>query len=320
MKVEVVRPSELGPVECRAWSEIQAADATFASPCLSPWFTRAIASQRDDVLVGIIGDGNRIAGFFPFQRSSGGDAVPSLERMADYEGVIALPHADWNACDLLRGCRLDAWNFRVLVGRQEQLLPYHDSTSFSPVLDLRRGFDAWFEAIQRPGSRLRRHLNAQRRTLERTLGPLRFEYHDASPESLRRLRAWKSAQYLRTGLPDHLATPWVAAMVESVRDAQSDDFSGTLSVLRAGDRIVAAHLGMRSRTVWHYWLPSYDRSLARCSPGLLLLIEMAKDAESRGIHFIDLGQGKQEYKARFSNASTSFARGSVCVASRAVHA
>ena len=30
-----------------------------------------------------------------------------------------------------------------------------------------------------------------------------------------------------------------------------------------GERLVAAHLGMRSRTVWHYWFPAYDPAFAK---------------------------------------------------------
>src|SRR5204863_4610170 len=106
-------------------------------------------------------------------------------------------------------------------------------------------------------------------------------------------------------------TPWIAAVVERVRGTQDADFAGLLSVLYSGDQIVAAHLGARSRSVWHYWLPCYDRRLAKYSPGSLLLIEMAKSAESIGMRYIDLGQGLEEYKLRFMNGSIGIAAGSI---------
>ena len=313
MKVTVVRPGELGAAELGLWSQIQHSDAALSSPCLSPQFTRAISTLRDDIFVGVIEDGNRTVGFFPFERNAAGEAVGSIRRMADYEAVVALPDATWTAGELLRGCNLTQWNFEALVGCQEQLLQYTSATSWSSVLDLRHGFDAWLESIRRPGSRYRKHLHAQQRALERDLGSVRFESHADRTEALAWFRDCKSAHYRRTGKPDHFETPWVAAMVENVHGTQDEDFTGALSLLHAGDQIVAGHLGMRSRTVWHYWLPCYDRGFSKYSPGSLLLVEMARNAGQLGIQCIDLGRGTEDYKSRFSNGRIAIAAGTVSV-------
>src|SRR6266478_2919374 len=83
------------------------------------------------------------------------------------------------------------------------------------------------------------------------------------------------------------------------------------SLIYTGDKLLAGHLGMRSRTVWHYWFPAYDSQFAKYSPGLLLLLKMAEHAPQIGLRTIDLGTGLTLYKRRLMNASISVAEGSV---------
>jgi len=311
MKVTVVTPRELGAGEVRRWSEIQRSDDVYASPCLSPYFTRAIAAKRDDIFVAVLEDGNRTVGFFPFQRNARGEANAGKQRMADYEAVVVDGDAEWTAVELLRGCGLAAWNYEAMIGGQRQFSAYHREVTRSAIVDLREGFEAYAKSVRRRGSRLWKRLNGQRKAMERQYGPMRYEHQATAPEGLAWLKEYKSAHYLRTGKPDHFQTPWVAAMVDQVYRTQEADFAGTLSLLYAGERIVAGHLGTRTRTVWHYWLPCYDRGMARYSPGSLLLMEMAKAAE--GIRYLDLGGGSEEYKQRFCNGWIAMAAGSVVV-------
>ena len=101
------------------------------------------------------------------------------------------------------------------------------------------------------------------------------------------------------------------AALERIHTTQSDGCAGRLSLLYAGDRLVAGHMGMRSRTVWHYWFPAYDRETARYSPGLILLLKMAQACEELGLRTIDLGTGITLYKKRLMNTSVPVAEGSV---------
>jgi CelD/BcsL family acetyltransferase involved in cellulose biosynthesis len=89
------------------------------------------------------------------------------------------------------------------------------------------------------------------------------------------------------------------------------DFGGLLTVLRAGNQPVALHLGLRSRTVWHYWTTAYEIAFARYSPGLVMLVEMIKSAESMGFKAIDLGKGDLRYKRRLRNFEVPLAEGTV---------
>ncbi len=94
-------------------------------------------------------------------------------------------------------------------------------------------------------------------------------------------------------------------------DTQTADFAGVCSVLRAGGRILAAHAGMRSRHVLHWWFPSYDVQFHKYSPGMVLLFRMAAAATGAGISTIDLGKGDEPYKQTLANAATELGEGFV---------
>lgn len=82
-------------------------------------------------------------------------------------------------------------------------------------------------------------------------------------------------------------------------DTTSPDCPGILSVLYAADRPVAAHFGLRSRTVLSCWLPSYDRTVATFSPGRILCLRMIEAAAASGVRLVDFGRGEAAYKNSF---------------------
>jgi CelD/BcsL family acetyltransferase involved in cellulose biosynthesis len=63
--------------------------------------------------------------------------------------------------------------------------------------------------------------------------------------------------------------------------------------------------------VLHHWFTAYDRRLYKYSPGLILFVELAKAAADRGIRRIDVGRGKEEWKASFASLETGVAAGAV---------
>jgi CelD/BcsL family acetyltransferase involved in cellulose biosynthesis len=92
---------------------------------------------------------------------------------------------------------------------------------------------------------------------------------------------------------------------------KASGFQGVMSALYAGDELLAAHLGMASERVLHFWLPAYNRAYGRFSPGSILLLELARAAAATGWTRIDLGKGPEHYKSRFRSGAFSVAEGSV---------
>ena len=125
--------------------------------------------------------------------------------------------------------------------------------------------------------------------------------------------AWKSGQYRRTGRTDRFAEPWIVALVEHLHAIGV----GVLSVLRAGDRPVSAHLGLRTGTVMAGWFPAYDTEFAKYSPGMVGHLRMAEAAAAGGVTQIAMGRGGREYKDWLKNGEFLIAEGRVARASAA---
>ncbi len=310
VRIRTIPAQSLGSEEERRWAEIQEADPALGSPYLRPEFARAVASVRTDAFVGVIEKGRRPLGFFPHHRR-GAVGGPIGGRLCDCQAVVAEPDVAWTAEDLLRGCGLAVWDFDHLLATQTPFVGHHHTHAVSPVIDLSSGFEGWLDARRRAGTRRLRELARKRRKLMREMGPLRFVEHTGDPSVLERVITLKRAQCLRTGVVDFLSWGWTTALLRRIHATRTPGFEGVLSALYAGQELVAAHLGIRTRRVWHWWFPVYEERLRNYSPGGLLLLEIARRSEERGIGVIDLGKGDDSYKASFANSRVALAEGSV---------
>jgi CelD/BcsL family acetyltransferase involved in cellulose biosynthesis len=308
--VRLVSAAALTLPERERWTELQEADHALTSPFFSPEFTSCVAAVHQDTFVAVLEVGDRQVGFFPFQRS-GRTGFPVGGRFSDYQGVILEPGVDLNPIALVRACNLREWVFDHVLASQGDFEPFHRSLSRSPYLDLSHGFEAYVVERQRGGSRIIADLGRKARKLDREIGPLRFVTMTDDPRVLRQVLRWKSDQYLRKGLIDLFASSANLELVERVHDARGPRFVGMLSALYAGDRLIAGHMGMRSRIAWHWWLPSYDTEVAPYSPGAILLLRMAEAAPGLGVTRLDLGRGEEAYKLRFMSGAVGLAEGFV---------
>lgn len=300
---------DLDPVLRVAWEAAQASDPSLSSPCFAWQFATAVSEERPDVELVVIEDGGRPIGLFPFQRRRWGAARPVGGVMSDFHGVVVAPEADWNATDLLKSARVRAWQFDHLLACQKPWEHWHAATSGSPGIRLGGGYEAYVAERRMAGSKQIQKAEAMARKLEREVGPLRFEARSTDKSAFATLLTWKSAQFRHSGAPDLFAMRWSVGVLERIWQQSGAMFAGMFSTLHAGDRLVAAHMGMRSPTVWHYWFPSYDHEVSACSPGIVLLHQMVKAAPGMGVTLIDLGKGDSFYKDRFANCETLIAEG-----------
>jgi CelD/BcsL family acetyltransferase involved in cellulose biosynthesis len=311
MKITIVPGRELSSDLIRGWGGLQQANPALASPYFHPEFTRVMAAVRADVEVAVLEDGGRVTAFFPFQRVGGSVGTPVGGIISDYQGLICAPDFTYDPRELVERCRLTAWNFDHLLTSQSSFKAFHHHIEPSPQIDLSKTFESYASERRASGSEQIKKCGNLMRRMEREVGPLGLIVHTAADAPLQQTLAWKSRQYLETGKADLFAMPWIRAAVERVQAAQVEGFAGILSLLYAGERLVAGHFGMRGKSVWHYWFPAYDPGMARYSPGLILLLKMAEVAPSLGVRTIDLGQGMSLYKQRLMNASVPLASGSV---------
>jgi len=302
MKARAFPAREIPGRAMEDWRSLQHSNSHLASPFFCPEYTTAIAAARDDVFVAFLEEGGKVVGCFPFQRNGHDSARPVGWPMCDYEAVIAGPATIWDANELLRDCRLRAWEFDHLLVSQAPFRSFHRVHKISPIVDMsanQEGFfqqSAWFREMAR-----------NIRKLEREIGPVRFEPQVLDHEALDRLLVWWARKW--TG-HDKVGS-WHRNAFHTILDTRTPSFAGTLSVLCAGDNFVAMSFGMRSRSVWHYWFPAYNPQFARYSPGTTLLAKMITTATSLGITTLDLGPGEEHYKTRFMNSFVPIASGIV---------
>lgn len=315
MRVSIVAPRELGEAELATWRRFLADDPSLASPYLRPEFTRLVAEVRKDVRVAVVEDGGAVRAFLPFQRR-GRVGRPVAGGLSDCQALIAAPGWECDARALVRASGLAVFDFTHMRAGQRAFAPFHRRVADSHVIALGAGgFEGYARERKGAGHAVVAQTLSHARRLERRLGPLRFVLHDPDPRTLHRLIAWKRRQYRATGALDVFAHPWTVALLERLQATRAEGFAGVLSTLTAGDRLVAAHIGMRSPTVLHYWFPAYDGEHAKSAPGRILLLELIRASAAAGIGAIELGAGDEDYKRRFANGAVPVAAGYVGSAS-----
>lgn len=309
MKVEVIQATDLQPVHLAAWNDILRQQPALDSPFFTPEFVQAVASARRDVEVALLHDHDRLAGFFAFQRAGLNVAVPVGAGFSEFQGVVAAPDLRWRVPELLRGCGVRAWSYDHVPVSQEPFAEFHQSVGGSPFMDLSKGFEAYRAERQQGGSSVVRTAERKLRKLHREVGRVEFQLHDGGEQGLQRLVEWKSAQHARTGVFDVFRLGWVTELLRRVHGFQRGSFAGVMSVLSAGGRPIAVHLGMRTGTVAHLWYPAFDPAFGQYSPGIILFLEMARELAEQGVVRVDLGPTPQRYKQSLKSGEIEVAIG-----------
>lgn len=311
MKVTVVRPDELGPVEQQRWESF-GQDPSLDSPFLSWAFTRAIGRVRDDAYVAVVEEGNELCGFLAFQAGDDHVGGPIGATIGDAQALIGQAGWSFDPGRLVEEAGLSCWHFDHLVVAQGPFAPYHRRRHRAPVVELPDGRDSFLEEVRAHSKDLLAQVGRRRRKLEREVGPVVFEWRSTRPaEDMAQLQRWKSEQYARTGVWDRFAHPWIAEALAALAGTESAACTGVLSALRAGDRLAAAHFGLLGRDRLSWWFPAYDPDLGRYSPGLILLLDLIGRAADEGVGRVDLGRGEHDYKLRFTSRFEEVAEGVV---------
>ena len=313
MRIHHIAGHELDDGLMRQWAALQQAAPVFESAFFHPEFTRAVAAAKSKVELGIVEDGGRALAFFPFERVSRRVGVPAGGVLSDYHGIVfdADLDPDFDPLELLRACHLNCWDFDHLPAAQS-LIPSDPSRQIaSPQIDLSEGYEAYARRKRASRSHLVDRAEYLERRLAREVGPVRFVARESDEAAFEILLQWKSAQYARTRKLDIFGAGAAREVLETLRRTQTPEFAGVLSALYAGDRLIAAHFGIRAGGAFHYWFPAYDVDFSRYSPGLVLILNFAASSEALGVRSIDLGAGAQPYKLRLATRANLLSAGSL---------
>jgi CelD/BcsL family acetyltransferase involved in cellulose biosynthesis len=300
MRVTVVRPDELGTAEAALWRNFQHSTPEGFNPFMSLTYVQAVGRARANARVAVVEEHGQIAAFLPFELATHGVGMPIGYPMNNLQGFIGsgIPvDARW----VVKQARLRGWRFDSVPVDQRAFTSFHHegTTVPCPVITLAKGMS---------------HISARkkaRRALEKQHGTVSLEWNSTEPAEIDRLIEWKSRKYHGTSLL--FSDPTARSIVKELAASDGDDCRGVVSVLLAGERPAAVHLGLLGPRSLAGWFMSYDPALSRFAPGMMLWRPLAKAAEERGISQIDLGAGQDTYKFELSNDSYIVAGGAVWV-------
>ncbi|MFF8882582.1 GNAT family N-acetyltransferase [Streptomyces flaveolus] len=292
----MLRPEELSEGERECWRALRAASRSPRNPFMEPEFTDVVGRVRAGARVAVLYEGGEAAGFLPHERGPLGQGRAIGLGVSDCQGAVLRPGLVPDTRQLLKDCSLSSLAFDNLEAEQGLFVPYAAEEHTSYVIDVEKGYEAYESVLRAQSPKFLKTTLAKERRLGRQVGDVRFVFDEREPAALRTLMEWKSAQYRRTGRRDRFAQEWITRLVGRLAETRAPECTGTLSVLYAGDRPVAAHFGLRSASVLACWFPAYDPDFAKYSPGLVLHLRMAEAAAAEGIGLLDMGRGAAEYK------------------------
>lgn len=307
--VSIISYDELTADDQKSWHRLRAANPALDSPYFHPGFAAAVHASGRPVHVVVTRDrAGAVTSLLPCHRE-GSVIRPVGWPGADFQGPIQAAGTPFDPLTLLTdGVR----RFEF-----DHLLPAPDfdtwivSRQASPYLDVTGGMDGYLERASKSGRDNMAQARRRAAKTEREHGPIRFEADIVDAKALARVIELKRGQYTATGARDYFAEPDRRELMTRLLNTRDRDFAGILSTLYAGDSVVAAHFGIRSGPVLHWWFPVYDPQFSALAPGWMLLRELVLVAPELGIDRIDLGRGDDEYKRRAKTGEILVAQGVV---------
>ncbi len=302
--------SEVPDSVLEQWRSWQTSKA-YRSPYFHPEYVACVDRVRDDVRVGLIfDDAQELVGIFPYQGNRNCLAEPVGGAINDYHGVIGAGNLKLTQEEIVRLTGASKFQFHAWLDPDESMERYVYGPDQAYVADLSAGAEPFIKEISNQSVAVKRHGQKSRKMM-REIGSLRLEIDSKDKDLLDWTIQKKREKYQRTGVVDYFGRDWSRDMLHEILKHKSHDFAGMLSVLYAGDKVVATHFGMRSRKVLHYWFPVYDLDFAKYSPGTELFLQIVRRSELLGIDTVDFGYGYDYYKTRLTNRRADVVRGCV---------
>ncbi len=309
-----MRPSALGAAERARWQDIQAHSAWLGRAFLTPSFAEACERAYGRAYVAVLHRGGSIEGFLAFQfRSMWHERLRFAERiggdMSDAAGLVAPPEFRITAHRLLRLAGLSSLIVSHLMPGQEQFGLDAAWSDSAYLTDLRAGDEAFYQNLLVRERSYVRETERKTRRAASVFGGLSFTRTDhIAAETLAPLISQKREQYHRTQVADVFSNQANTRLIAALRENPTPDCRLVLDQMRAGDRILAQHLGPQYGDVLSIWFPVYDTAAHNLSPGRLLLWHMLRQAKEYGISLVDYGAGDAVYKRKFANTETRCGR------------
>lgn len=311
MRYVLKSSADLSAEEIAAWKGLQSQRADFASPYFSTDFLSAVSAVTASARVLIIENAGRPVGFLPHHRRVGGLGTPIGSHLCDIHGLVANDLPDLDVQALMRAADLAVLPWRHAPIGQPALGAGRVCHHAFYIVDLAQGLSAYEASRKVFAKSAMRAIRVRREKAEKDIGPVSHRFWELDPARLKRLMDWKTEQFRATRQPNIFAHAWVKDLLHTLHSERTGALKGQLSCLYFGEELAAAHFGLRTRDVLHYWFPGYDPKFSELSPGNILLNMMIEAAAGEGCRAVHLGPGEYRYKLEFANASIPVTSGIV---------
>jgi CelD/BcsL family acetyltransferase involved in cellulose biosynthesis len=306
--VEVIPVRELTQDLIERWESFREGEPRLRTPFFSSRFSRVVGQFRPNAKVAIFASGNQVIGFLPFESVNRKTIEPIGKAFNDAHGLICDPTNPIGYCEAVEAIGVKAYRFHAMAGTgigDERYILGHKPAFLADLEAHPEGYAEFLESTRATIEKQRR----KTKKMIKDLGPMRLELDCRDEAALQRTIELKREQYQRTFIFDILGVPWAKQMLRTLWEENHEPCRGLLSVLYAGDTMVAAHYGMIEDDWLHYWFPVYDPKYHVYSPGTAMFLEIARQAQARGVKKIDLGYGEQPYKHKFVDTITQMPYG-----------
>jgi CelD/BcsL family acetyltransferase involved in cellulose biosynthesis len=296
-EVEIVRASALGAADAASWSGLQRSAPAFRSPLLSPHFARAVGRVREDARVAVVRRNDEAVAFFGFHQRPGGFGRPLGAPFSDYHGVVSPADTGLKPGQIIALSGLKAFRHNGLIDPYG-LFPATTEPVEAFSIELTGTPDDYLEAVRAASpKKFKNYRRLAHRLAE--VGPLTIRA-DVAQTAFDDVMAWKSAQFVRTGVQDVLRPAWASELMQSLFETRTGPMTGLLLSLYAGDTLVGGHFGVREGGVYHPWIASMSPEMAAFSPGQTFLDQAIRAMPGLGLEVYDLGVGHDHYKRPFA--------------------
>jgi CelD/BcsL family acetyltransferase involved in cellulose biosynthesis len=298
MTFRLVSFGDLSSAALSEWESLRG--STWDSPYFSPGYVAAVHAGRPVSV--LLADG-----FVLPLHIAGSVAVPAGSPGADFQGPLLAPGTRFSPRALLSAAGVKSFTFDHLLDGYPDFDPWVEERRPSPYMDVTGGLDGYLGRAAKSGKDKMSEARRLTNKAGRDLGAVTFVATSADSADLDRVIELKRDQYSSTGARDHFAD---SAQRELLHRLLSSGL-GVLSTVHAGPHLLAAHFGIRSGGVLHWWFPVYDKKFGPLSPGWILLREVVMAAPELGVTRIDLGRGEDDYKRRAMTGSSTVCIGAV---------
>lgn len=303
------RLGDLTDSEVAVWRASQTGNPLLRSPHFCFEMAKIAEETRGDVFVSVIAEQGAPVGFLPFHRC-GSIATAPAGPLASFQGGIFPLRLEVDMEEVVRAAGLKAYKFDHLLDEQHGFERWKMSSAKSHLIDLANGFKAYHQERMTRHPKRFKELARTERKLHRE-HEVRFEVDCRDSPVLRMMLNQKSKQLDEMGVWNFLHESWTVSFLERVFEHHARDFAGLLSVLWVDDEPGAIAFSYRSGHVLHGNVLTYNSRSRKYSPGLQLVMALARACDDMEVTRFDLGRGEEAYKELFANTYTSVAEGAV---------